>query len=344
MKKIYTIILLTGLSLGSCIKVSQETTTPLPPVFVTSTLPPTRPGLSLPTDVPPTSTPDALTATTPGGTASTSTASCKDRAILVEDVTYPDDTRVSAGETFTKTWKLQNTGECTWTGYTIAFDSGNRMESPDSAPVPETAPKATVDVSIDLIAPSADGAYTGNFELRNEAGGLVPIGTESTFWVKIIVGSAIVSPNQTGTVNTPLPTVNISCYYSTNAGFVRQIQNLINNARAEAGVPALTINTQLTEAARGHSADMACNNFLSHTGSNGSSAYTRILASGYAPSYSEEIIYGGGGPEAAFGWWINDQLHHDVILNPSATEMGIGYAYTATSNYGDYYTVDFGSP
>src|SRR5574339_45451 len=87
-------ILLASLSLGACLKVSQETPPPTRSVFVTSTLPPTQPGLSLPTDIPLTSTPDGSTTTTPGapdGTAGTTsvseTGACQDSAILVEDVT-----------------------------------------------------------------------------------------------------------------------------------------------------------------------------------------------------------------------------------------------------------------
>src|SRR3989304_290842 len=105
MKKIWMLILLTSLSLGSCIKVSQETVTPAPPAFVTSTLPPTRPGLSLPTEVPPTATPDASTTTTPGGTAAVS-GSCKDSAVLLEDVTVSDNALMPRGGKFTKTWRF----------------------------------------------------------------------------------------------------------------------------------------------------------------------------------------------------------------------------------------------
>ncbi|MDP2784970.1 MAG: CAP domain-containing protein, partial [Sulfurimicrobium sp.] len=108
------------------------------------------------------------------------------------------------------------------------------------------------------------------------------------------------------------------------------------------GLPALTINAQLSSAAQGHAADMACNNTISHTGSDGSSAYSRALASGYSGSFSEEIIYGGGGPQAAMSWWMNDQIHRDAILNPNTTEMGVGYAYFSNGSYGDYIAVDFG--
>jgi len=344
MKKIWMVILLTSLSLNSCIKVSQETATATPVLFVTSTLPPTKPGLSLPTPIPPTGTPDPLTTTTPDGIASTSPATCKDSAILVEDVTYPDNTRVPASQSFTKTWKLQNVGTCMWKGYKIAFSSGDRMSSPDSVPVPETPSKSPVEVSIDLTAPSTDGLYRGNYELRNEKGEVVLIGIEKVFWVQVIVGSIPTPATPLSGGNTPASGGNTNCNYSRNPGYVSRIQTLINDARASKGLPALMTNTQLTDAAQGHAADMACNNFLSHSGSNKSSAYTRILASGYNPSYSEEIIYGGGGPDVAFNWWMNDDIHRDAILNPKSTEMGIGYASTSTSNYGDYYTVDFGSP
>ena len=40
---------------------------------------------------------------------------------------------------------------------------------------------------------------------------------------------------------------------------------------------------------------------------------------------------------------MNDQVHHDAIMNTGVTEMGGGYAYVANSSDGGYYTVDFGS-
>jgi len=88
---------------------------------------------------------------------------------------------------------------------------------------------------------------------------------------------------------------------------------------------------------------MACNNKISHTGSDGSSAYSRVLSSGYSGSFSEEIIYGGGGPQAAISWWMSDQIHRDAILKAKSTEMGVGYAYYSNGAYGDYIAVDLGS-
>jgi uncharacterized protein YkwD len=349
MKKIWIFALLLGLSLTSCIKIAPEATTEAPPLFVTSTLAPTRPGLSLPTATAVTTTPDPSTTTTPDGTDSVGTAgtACKDSAVMIQDVTVPDNALMPRGEKFTKTWRFMNNGKCNWSGYTIAFYAGDRMESPDSAAVPQTDAGQTVDVSVELTAPSIDGAYTGFYVLKNASGEILPIGTEQTFWLKILIGNAAPAPVVTpATSGTPVarPTGPASCNYTSSSAYINEITSLINNARAQNGLPALAINAQLTAAAQGHSIDMACHGLLSHTGSDGSNVYERVVAAGYIPSRSSEIIYGSGYPQTAFDWWMSDQTHRDEILSANVIEMGVGYAYVADTAYGSYYTVDFGSP
>jgi len=224
------------------------------------------------------------------------------------------------------------------------------MGAPDSAPVPTTAPGATVDVSVKLIAPTAYNSYTGYFVLNDQIGKSVPIGIYQNFWVKIIVGNVAPVTPATPSVSTPSgnasviqPTSPIGCKYTFSNSYVSEIESLINNARKQAGLNQLSINSQLTAAAQGHSEDMACHSLLSHTGSNGSSIDQRIVAAGYNPVNYLEIIYASGYPTDAFNWWMNDQVHHDAILNSGVTDMGGGYAYIANSAYGGYYTVDFGS-
>lgn len=358
MKKIWILLLLAGLSLGACITVSQEAVKTPAPIFVTSTLPPTRSGLSLPTDVPPTSTFDASTTTTPGapdGTAATTSASaagaCQDSAILVQDVTVPDNAQMTRGAKFTKTWRFMNSGKCKWSGYTISFVAGDRMQTPDSAPIPETEAGKTVDVSIDLTAPSADGSYTGFYELKNNKGETLAIGIEKTFWVKILIGDVAAVPAAASTVvitpinGTPVKVTGpASCNYSTSSSYLNEIANLINTARAQAGLSQLSVNPALAASAQGHSIDMACHGLISHTGSDGSSAHDRMVAAGYSPTFSSEIIYGSGYPQTAFDWWMGDATHRNEILNANVTEMGVGYAYVADTAHGGYYTVDFASP
>jgi uncharacterized protein YkwD len=312
------------------------------PFFMTATLPSTRTPYAGPVA---TVTPQAPTLSI------TAVANCKDSAILLQDVTIADGTNVPRDSKFTKTWQFKNSGDCSWTGYSIDFVSGDRMGALDSAPVPTTPSKQTVNISVDLTAPTNDGIYTGFFELRNAAGARVPIGIEKNFWVKIAVGNVIVQPvvlaTQAGTPSynptAPPSHAPLSCKYTPSSSYPNEIATLINAARQQAGLHKLNISFQLAAAAQGHSIDMACNGLLSHTGSDASSIYQRLVAAGYTPIHYLEIIYGGGYPQTAFDWWMGDQVHHDAILDASVTEMGVGYAYIANTASGGYFTVDFGS-
>ena len=328
MFKKVTFVVFFIMALTACVKVSAERPTDAPVLFVTSTLPPTRQGLILPTDVPPTVSPTSNPMTP------SPTPSCRDSAVFVEDVTVPDNTRVEAGEKFTKTWKLQNTGSCTWMDYTIAFVSGDQMDAPDSVPVPETKMSSTVEVSIDLVAPAEDGAYTGNFELRNAEGEVVPLGTEPTFWVKIVVGDEMPSASEQTIGN---------CTYTENPEYVQTLIDLINQARAEVGRPLLTVNADLTEAARRHSLDMACNNIMKHSGSDGSWTGDRVTEAGYANPYYLEIL-AIGLPQDAMNQWRIERNDWSAVLNSRVTEIGVGYVFSKFSAYGGYWTVVVGGP
>jgi hypothetical protein len=128
------------------------------------------------------------------------------------DVTIPDDTKMAPGQTFTKTWRLQNAGTCTWTtDYSIALFSGEAMGAPTSVSMPKNvAPGETVDISVDLVSPQTAGTYLGNWKLRNAANvwfGIGPVGG-SPFWVKIIVSASTTVTPATPTLGTPgTPTV-----------------------------------------------------------------------------------------------------------------------------------------
>lgn len=166
-------LLLLGLLTGCTITV--ETKTPPPPLFVTSTLPAS-----------PAATP-TLTAT-PAGILSRP-KDCSDEAVLMKDVTILDGTRMKSGQSFTKTWRLKNMGTCPWdASYSLVFLAGDRMGAPDSVPLTVTLPGETVDISVELTAPSANGSYTGVFGLRNSFGQEISIGTGNNIWVEIVVG------------------------------------------------------------------------------------------------------------------------------------------------------------
>jgi len=325
MIKKLTLVLFILLLLTACVELSAETPTSAPVVVVTSTLPATQSELTAPTQTPPTALP----------TSDPSTA-CRDGALLVEDVTYPDNAHVTGGEQFTKTWKLQNTGDCPWTGYTVAFASGERMEAPDSVPVPETDAKASVNVSIDLIAPADEGAYTGNFELRNPQGKSVPLGTEPTFWVKIVVGEG----------GDPLGVEQRigNCEYTLNSEYVQAMIDLVNKTRGEEGHKPLTVNDKLTTAAQAHSLDMACTSakFLLHSGSDGSYTGERLTKVGYTSPYYFELL-AFGLPQDAMNEFRRHEDTWPAVIDPNVTEVGVGYVYSKQSKFGGYWTVILGA-
>ena len=162
--------------------------------------------------LPPTNTPPALPTFAPPPTGIfTATQEC-DRALFVTDVTIPDGSVMAPGQTFTKTWRLKNVGNCSWSGYSLVFDAGNSMSGAASTAIGTTAPGGTVDVSISLTAPATSGSYRGYWRVRNASGVLLPVtgGHESkSFYVDILVAAP------TGT-----PTTYVAPYLAAESGLV----------------------------------------------------------------------------------------------------------------------------
>jgi hypothetical protein len=138
----------------------------------------------------PTATPVSPTSTVPTNTSVPTAGAGCDRAQFVSDVTVPDGTAFSPNASFSKTWRLKNAGTCTWTtAYSVVFASGDRMGGVETL-LPETVvPGQTVDVGINLTAPSLAGSYRGFWQLKNASGALFGIGTtyDKPFWVDIVV-------------------------------------------------------------------------------------------------------------------------------------------------------------
>jgi hypothetical protein len=80
-----------------------------------------------------------------------------------------DNTEFLPGETFTVTWKLENTGTSTWTtSYYIQFTSGDQMDAEEKVYLPYPVPPGkNVEVSVDLKAPNDAGEYKSVWSLLN---------------------------------------------------------------------------------------------------------------------------------------------------------------------------------
>ena len=144
-------------------------------------------------------TPQPSITLAPSTATLTATSIPCDRAAFVTDVTVPDGTSYSPNSTFTKTWRIQNNGSCTWnSNYALVFDSGDAMNGPTAVNLSGTvAPGQTIDISVDLKAPASDGTYKGYWKLRNASNAVFGIGqnADTAFWVEIKVQTLVITMN-----------------------------------------------------------------------------------------------------------------------------------------------------
>ena len=126
-----------------------------------------------------------------------------DAAAFVSDISIPDGTLLSANQRFTKTWRLKNIGTCTWTReYGVAFIDGNAMGAPAVVYLPvSVAPGETVDISLELTAPSTPGSYRGNWKLRNARGVIFGTGLTGEFPFYVDIRVAVPAGNDGSSYN-----------------------------------------------------------------------------------------------------------------------------------------------
>jgi hypothetical protein len=156
---------------------------------------------------PPTATPGGPTKTPAPITVTVPPSAC-DRVQFIADVTVPDGSLFAPGAAFTKTWRLKNVGSCAWTtSYQLVFFSGEQMGAPASAAFPQNVNVGqTIDISVNMTAPSAAGSYRGFWMFKNASGALFGIGSQANkpWWVDIRVSGPTVTPG--GPSKTPAPT------------------------------------------------------------------------------------------------------------------------------------------
>jgi hypothetical protein len=104
---------------------------------------------------------------------------------FVSDVTVPDDTNMSPGQDFIKTWRVKNTGSCPWgEGYELVYaDYANEMSGQSQPLTQVVQPGQEVEVSVQFTAPDAIGEYLSAWQMSNPAGVPFP----EAIYVRIIV-------------------------------------------------------------------------------------------------------------------------------------------------------------
>jgi len=345
-KKLLVIFLFLILLISAC-------STPTPADTATATVPPTQAQAAATTEAPPATEtpPEQPSATpTPETPVPTNPPDCTNSAVFVTDVTISDNSIVPASSTFTKTWRVKNTGTCVWgPDYTLTHYSEERMFAPASVPLSVTYPDQTMDISVDLVAPNTSGNHRGFFVIKNQAGLIMKIDNDSRLWVVIDVSNQVASgPTVTpGPGSIPVTSSDAACAVTADAAKVTETINAVNAYREDNGLTAYTVNELLTKAATIHANDIACNKLFAHTGSDGSTPTTRVAASGYAASSITENVYGSYPPltgQGAVDWWKNDKTdirHNQNLISTTYTDIGVGYSFF--DNFG-YYVLVFGKP
>jgi uncharacterized protein YkwD len=115
---------------------------------------------------------------------------------------------------------------------------------------------------------------------------------------------------------------------------------LTNAEREKAGCPALRIDERLRQAARGHSEDMAAQDYFSHDSPQGTTPWDRAEAAGYPDPSGENIARGYPDARSVVEAWMNSPGHRANILNCDSKAVGVGVALN-TEN-GPYWTEMFG--
>lgn len=123
-----------------------------------------------------------------------------------------------------------------------------------------------------------------------------------------------------------------------------EVFRLTNLERTSRGLPALTLEPRLTQAAQSHSQYQADIDDLTHTGPPGlRSPGDRIAATGYEfRTWAENAAMGYRTADSVMNGWMNSSGHRSNILSTSVTEIGLGLAYTPSGR--SYWTQVFAAP
>nr|SBO90652.1 hypothetical protein BN4615_P166 [Nonomuraea gerenzanensis] len=115
-----------------------------------------------------------------------------DKAEFVEDVTLPDCTRVAAGQTVTKVWRLRNAGSVPWKGYSLrrldVTQRADQCQTISDVPIADTRPGETVDIRTDVTTPREPGLCYVRFKMVDASGAIVFPGSRPINFQLIIDG------------------------------------------------------------------------------------------------------------------------------------------------------------
>ncbi|MDO4283645.1 MAG: CAP domain-containing protein [Clostridia bacterium] len=119
----------------------------------------------------------------------------------------------------------------------------------------------------------------------------------------------------------------------TSTDPVAEMLNLINNARKENGLSALTVNDLLQSTAQTKANDMVSHNYFSHTSPTYGSPFDMMKNAGVLYKTAGENIAGNPSIQDAFNSWMSSESHKENILSNAYNYVGIGVEKSDTYGY-----------
>jgi uncharacterized protein YkwD len=127
---------------------------------------------------------------------------------------------------------------------------------------------------------------------------------------------------------------------------------LLNAARKQKGISELSLNQDLSRAARYHSYDMGKQNYFEHDSYDRDQVSTQLIKVcgtferifKFGPNFGgcgENIAAGNFSAEATYNQWFNSPGHYKNMFNPKYKNIGIGYVKIDGSDFVHYWTTDF---
>lgn len=86
------------------------------------------------------------------------------------DITYPDGSLVPPDSSFTKVWRIRNTGTVPWANRFLARVNDEPCQAPKAVAIPQTRPGEAVDIAVTVRTPSTPGRCKIYWKMADEQG------------------------------------------------------------------------------------------------------------------------------------------------------------------------------
>ncbi len=128
-----------------------------------------------------------------------------------------------------------------------------------------------------------------------------------------------------------------------------QMLSSINSIRAEKSLTPLQMCRPLIIAAQSYAKNMAQQDFLDHTGNDGSTPGSRIQKAGYdwmnskkGSMIAENIAAGQNSVLEVMRGWRKSKSHYKNMVTPEFTHVGFGMAINQRAKYKKYWVQNLG--